>query len=102
MSFYSSKIFLDQSKKFGLVQNVLDMDQIAKLSSEKLFFESNPKQFGQIQNDLESVEGQSNSCVMNLLFFIRICINLIKFLLDFGTIERHIISLYSLNPFQRK
>ena len=74
MSFYRSKIFLDQSKKFGLVQNVQDMGQFAKFSSEKLFFESNPKQFGQIQNDLESVEGQSKSCVMYFLFFIRICI----------------------------
>ena len=36
MSFYSTKIFLDQSKKFGLAQNVQDMDQIAKFSSGKL------------------------------------------------------------------
>jgi hypothetical protein len=71
VSFYSSKIFLDQSKKFGPVQNVLDMDQIAKISSKKLFFGgSNPKQFGQTQNHLEPVEGQSNSCVMYVLLFV--------------------------------
>jgi hypothetical protein len=57
------------------------MDQIAKFSSEKLFFESNPKQFGQIPNHLGPVEGQSNSCVMYFLFLIHICSNLIK--LDF-------------------
>ena len=37
VSFYGTKIFLDQSKKFGLVQNVQVMDQITKFSSEKLF-----------------------------------------------------------------
>ena len=57
------------------------MDQIAKFSSEKLFFESNPKQFGQIQNHSWPLEGQSNSCVMYLLFLILICSTLIK--LDF-------------------
>ena len=77
--FYDSKTILGQSKKFGLVQNVLDMDQIAKFSSEKLFFEFNPKQFRQIQNHLEPVEGQSNSCVMYVLFFILICSTLIKY-----------------------
>ena len=38
VSLYSTKIFLDQSKKFGLFQNVQDMGQIANFSSEKLFF----------------------------------------------------------------
>ena len=73
------KQFWTSPKYFGLVQNVLDMDQIAKFSREKLFFESNPKQFGQIQNDLGPIEGQSNSCVMYVLFFILICSTLIKY-----------------------
>ena len=38
VSFHDSKTILDQSKKFVPFQNVLDMDQIAKISSERLFF----------------------------------------------------------------
>ena len=49
-------------KYFWTSPKFFDIDQIV--------FESNPKQFRQIQNHLGPDEGQSNSCVMYVLFFI--------------------------------
>ena len=51
------KQFWTNPKNLGRSKTFLDMDQIAKFSREKLFFRSNPKQFGQIQNHLGPIEG---------------------------------------------
>ena len=58
-------------KYFWTSPKNFDIDQIV--------FESNPKQFRQIQNHLGPVEGQSNSCVMYVMFFILTFSTLIKF-----------------------
>ena len=73
VSFYSSKIFLDQSKNFWHGSN-------CKNSVVKSCFQVQSKTIPrQIQNHLGPDEGQSNSCVMYALFFILICSTLIKY-----------------------
>ena len=61
--FCSSKTILDQYKKFGQLQNILDMYlSNYKIHYWKVVFGSNPKQFGHMQNHLGPIERQSNSC----------------------------------------
>ena len=71
--YYWTKIFLDRSKFFGLVQNVFHLDLKAKFSSEETFLVQSKtildwsNQFEPVQNGFANIEGQ-DICFRNYLF----------------------------------